>query len=109
MSAAPATTPPATTPPRLPALLTPQQLAARSELLQRDYEARAERSSLRGITLRTAAQDMREVLVGLPADAAAAGTVDLPALLGVNDRLRGLGMLMMVSGLVVGVLALALE
>lgn len=94
--------------PRLGALLTPAQLAERAAAAQAEYEVRLARASLGGLTLRTAAEDMHEVLVALPADAAAARSIDLVGLLSVNDRLRGLGLVFIVAGLLLGILALAL-
>lgn len=58
---------------------------------------RQQRSSMRGLTLRTALEDIREVLVDLPRDYFAGGS--LVDLLVKNDRLRGLGLLALALGL----------
>ena len=60
-------------------------------------EERAKRSSLAGITLRTAWEDLADVVVGIPSDLfGASGALPLADLLTKNDRLRGLGLLMLV-------------
>jgi hypothetical protein len=63
----------------------------------RKADARAARSSLAGMTLRTAWEDMHEALVGIPADLyGSPGPVSLRDLFLKGDRVRGLGLWMAV-------------
>ena len=76
-------------------LTTAKQVAARQALQNRRIDARRTRSSLAGLTLRTAWEDIREVAVGIPADLyGASGPLSLWDLAVKRDRLRGLGLLL---------------
>lgn len=80
--------------PRYAGLTSAVDIARRQKAADEARAVRAKRSSLQGLTLRTALEDIREVLVGLPRDlyAAPEGRT-LADLLSKNDRLRGLGLL----------------
>lgn len=85
------------TQPRYAGLTSAVDIARRQKAADEARAVRAKRSSLQGLTLRTALEDIREVLVGLPRDlyASAGGpeSLTLVDLLAKNDRLRGLGLL----------------
>ena len=81
-------------------LSSAQDLAARQAEANRHAEEEASRSSMAGLTLRTAMEDVREVVVGIPADLfGQSGPVSLADLVGKNDRLRGLGILALLGAL----------
>ena len=81
-------------------LTSAQELAARQAEANRQAEEAAARSSMAGLTLRTAMEDVREAVVGLPADLfGQSGAVSLGDVLGKNDRLRGLGILVLLGAL----------
>ena len=83
--------------PQYAGLTTSEEIATRQARANERYDARIQRSSLAGLTLRTAWADMKEILVGFPEDLAAARTSkSLWDLLGKNDRLRGLGLVLIV-------------
>lgn len=87
-------------------LTTPQEVASRQEQMNAEEDRRVARSSLEGLTLRTALEDVREVITGIPADLFGNSAEPLPLrdVLTKNDRLRGLGLLL----LAVALLAVAL-
>ena len=89
--------------PRYAGLTSAQELVARQRAADGLYDQRARRASLSGLTLRTALEDVREVLVELPIEAYSSGG-SLAGLLTKNDRLRGLGLALLAGTL----LALAL-
>lgn len=74
-------------------LTSAERLAARQAAAEAATDASARRSSLAGLTLRTAWEDAREVLVGVPADLLNGPDASLAAVFGRADRLRGLGVL----------------
>lgn len=87
-------------------LTSAEDIAARQVRADREYTDRAHRSSLAGLTLRTALEDLREVVVGIPSDLyGASGDLALWDVLTRNDRLRGLGLL----ALCIGVLVVAIK
>ena len=85
------------TQPRYSGLTSAVDVASRQDLANRQADAALRRSSMEGLTLRTALQDAREALVGVPADVYAGASL-ADALLK-NDRLRGLGVLAVAVGL----------
>lgn len=85
------------TQPRYSGLTSAADVASRQDLANRQADAALRRSSMEGLTLRTALQDAREALVGVPADVYAGASL-ADALLK-NDRLRGLGVLAVAVGL----------
>lgn len=92
--------------PKYAGLTSAQELARRQAAADREFADRARRSSLAGLTIRTALEDVREVLVGVPADLFGAsssegdgGALPLAHLLAKNDRLRGLGLLCLAASL----------
>lgn len=89
------------TQPRYSGLTSSVDIAARQAEANRVADAALRRSGMEGLTLRTAIQDAREALVGIPADLAAGRPASLGDLLLKNDRLRGLGVVAIVVGLVV--------
>lgn len=92
--------------PKLAGLTSAEDMAARQARADRDFAAKAHRSSLAGLTLRTALQDMREVLVGIPHDVySSPGSVSLWDLVTRNDRLRGLGLLVLTGALLAAAIA----
>lgn len=96
------TTPPSTKRPRYAGLTTAVDIATRQRLANAIHERKMNRSSMRGLTLRTAFQDIREVLVGIPHDYHGRKSMALSTLLFKNDRLRGIGLL----AIIIGILAL---
>lgn len=92
--------PPSALAPQYAGLTSAEDLAARQDGANREAEARARRSSMAGLTLRTALEDVREAVVGVPADVyGQSGPLSLAALLAKNDRLRGLGLLLLLLAL----------
>jgi hypothetical protein len=83
------------------ALTSAEDLAARQRAADAAAADAARRSGLAGLTLRTAWEDLREFLVGVPADltAATGRRVPLGELLCRNDRLRGLGVALVLAAL----------
>lgn len=87
--------------PTFAGLTTSAELTRRQLELNRARAAAAHRSSLEGLTLRVAMQDIREAALGIPRDIArATGPVPLGTLLFTRDRLRGLGLLCLVLAIV---------
>lgn len=81
--------------PQYAGLTSAQELAGRQAEADAQARARAARSSMSGLTIRTALEDLREVVVGIPADLfGQSGDLALRDLLARNDRLRGLGVLL---------------
>jgi len=83
--------------PQYAGLTSAQELAARQRQADADAEESSRRSGLGGLTIRTALQDLREVVVGVPADLLEDREVPLADLLARNDRLRGLGLLLLLA------------
>lgn len=91
--------------PQYAGLTSAQDLAARQEAADRQRESVAQRSSMAGLTLRTALQDLREVVVGIPTDLfGGSGTLPLGEVVVKNDRLRGLGLLLLVTAVLAAAL-----
>ncbi len=93
--------------PTVAGLTSAEDIAARQARADRAYAAKAQRSSLAGLTLRTAMQDIREVLLGIPKDVYSAGgrrELSLWDLVTRNDRLRGLGLLALTGALLAAAL-----
>ena len=88
------------TQPRYSGLTSSADIALRQAEANRVADEALRRSGMEGLTLRTALADAREVLAGIPADIAA-GRASLGALLSKNDRLRGLGVVSILLGLLV--------
>ena len=83
-------------------LTTAQEVAAREAAQNRQAEARRTRSSLAGLTLRTAWEDVKEAVVGIPGDLyGASGPLSLWELTVKRDRLRGLGLLLIALAILV--------
>ena len=79
--------------PEYAGLTSAEQIASRQEQAEAVFEARTARSSLGGLTLRVALQDMREALVGVPADLFSShGPLNAWDIFTRRDRLRGLGL-----------------
>ncbi len=77
-----------------------QDLARRQAEADRLVDRAAARSSMAGLTLRTAMEDVQEVVVGIPADLfGQSGPLPLWDVLNKNDRLRGLGILALLGAL----------
>ncbi len=87
--------------PRYAGLTDAVDIATRQRLVNAREDARMSRSSMRGMTLRTVVEDIREVLVGIPEDLLAHSHIGLSDLLLKNDRLRGIGILAVLLGLLV--------
>lgn len=85
--------------PQYAGLTSAVDIASRQRLANVAEDRKLARSSMRGLTIRTALQDIREVLVGIPQDLRAGRTMGLADLLLKNDRLRGVGLIMMLVGL----------
>lgn len=88
------------TQPRYSGLTSAVDIARRQAEADRVADAAARRSSMEGLTLRTALEDAREVLFGMPADLWGGDAVALSDLLLKRDRLRGLGVLLVALALV---------
>lgn len=86
--------------PQFAGLTSARDIARRQETANRAFDAAARRSSLRGLTLRTALEDMREVIVSVPAELRGDGPISLSTALLRSDRLRGLGLWLIVFALV---------
>lgn len=80
------------TQPQYAGLTSAVSIATRQKAADEVRAVRSKRSSLQGLTLRTAFEDIREVLVGLPRDVYGSNE-PLVTLVRKNDRLRGLGLL----------------
>lgn len=80
--------------PRYSGLTSAEEIMARQRDSDSKMDASVRRSSMAGLTLRVAMQDVREVLVGIPHDLYE-GDASFPGVLVKNDRLRGLGVLLL--------------
>jgi len=86
--------------PTFAGLTSAQELVDRQAASDAAKAAAARRSSLAGLTLRTAWEDVTDVVVGIPSDLfGASGPLSLRDLLAKNDRLRGLGLLVLLLAL----------
>jgi hypothetical protein len=84
---------------RYSGLTAATDVAEKQAAANRKADARAQRSSMAGLTLRVALEDMRAALVGIPADLyERRGRLSLRKLLR-GDRLRGAGLLLVVVAL----------
>ena len=90
--------------PQYAGLTSAQELTERQRLVDADIDAAARRSSLAGLTLRTALRDVSDVVVGLPADLLSGGTEVPLSVVTRGDRLRGLGLLLVAMAVVIAVL-----
>lgn len=87
--------------PTFAGLTTSAELTRRQLAVNRAKAAAAHRSSLEGLTLRVAMQDIRDAVLGIPKDIArAAGganeVVSLSDVFMKRDRLRGVGLVLVV-------------
>lgn len=85
--------------PRYAGLTNAVDIATRQQLANAREDAALSRSSMRGLTIRTALEDIREVLVGIPEDLHTHHAIGLSGLVLKNDRLRGIGLLVLLVGL----------
>ena len=85
--------------PKVAGLTTSAELTRRQLAINRAKAATAHRSSLAGLTLRVAMQDMREAVLGIPRDVARARNhrVSLGYIFLKNDRLRGIGLVLLLG------------
>jgi len=80
---------------------TSENVAKLQDQLNKLAEEKHKRSTWKGLTFRIAVQDMWEALTGIPTDIYQnSGRVSLKDLLTKNDRLRGLGLIVFLIGVV---------
>ena len=91
---------------RIAGLTTAVDIADRRARHEALVDRTAHRSSLAGMTLRTVLEDLGEVIDGLPRDFSAEGPrVSFYQLLARNDRLRGLGLALLVVAFIMASVA----
>lgn len=87
-------------PPLYAGLTSARQMAERQESANRKESAIAARASMEGLTLRTGLQDIREVILGIPHDLMNATRPQaLWTTCSKNNRLRGMGLLLLIAAL----------
>lgn len=91
-----AAAPASTAAPRYAGLTSAADIAARQRAADREREEAAERASLESLTPRVALHDVHDVLVGLVGDVLDR-RVPLGRALAKNNRLRGLGILLLLA------------